>query len=88
MQSSKGIKAPGWWLMVKRGAPAQRAHRQGRLGRQAKPTRSVWWQEVRMTNAQKLELARKFLSVLSAPDEGVVKSVAVDDVLWTFPGTR
>jgi hypothetical protein len=41
-----------------------------------------------MTNAQKLELARKFLSVLSAPDEGVVKSVAVDDVLWTFPGTR
>jgi uncharacterized protein len=40
-----------------------------------------------MTNAQKLELARKFLSVLSAPDEGVVKSVAVDDVLWTFPGT-
>lgn len=34
-----------------------------------------------MTNAQKLDLARKFLSVLSAPDEGVVKSVAVDDVL-------
>jgi ketosteroid isomerase-like protein len=41
-----------------------------------------------MTNGQKLELARKFLSVLSAPDEDVVKSVAVDDVLWTFPGTR
>jgi ketosteroid isomerase-like protein len=40
-----------------------------------------------MTNGQKLELARKFLSVLSAPDEDVVKSVAVDDVLWTFPGT-
>jgi hypothetical protein len=40
-----------------------------------------------MTNAQKLERARKFLSVLSAPDEGVVKSVAVDDVRWTCPGT-
>jgi uncharacterized protein len=40
-----------------------------------------------MTNGRKLELARKFLSVLSAPDEEVVKSVAADDVLWTFPGT-
>jgi ketosteroid isomerase-like protein len=43
--------------------------------------------EVRMTNEEKLQLARKFLSVLSAPDEAVVKSVAVDDVIWTFPGT-
>ena len=40
-----------------------------------------------MTNGQKLESARKFLCVLGVPDEGVVKSVAVDDVLWTFPGT-
>jgi hypothetical protein len=40
-----------------------------------------------MTNEEKLQLAKKFLSVLSAPDADVVKSVAVDDVLWTFPGS-
>jgi ketosteroid isomerase-like protein len=40
-----------------------------------------------MTNEEKLQLAKKFLSVLSAPDTDVVKSVAVDDVLWTFPGS-
>jgi uncharacterized protein len=40
-----------------------------------------------MTHEEKLQLAMKFLSILSAPDEGVIKSVAVDDVLWTFPGS-
>jgi ketosteroid isomerase-like protein len=40
-----------------------------------------------MTQEEKLQLARKFLSVLSAPDEEVVKSVVVDDMLWTFPGS-
>jgi ketosteroid isomerase-like protein len=40
-----------------------------------------------MTNEEKLQLAKKFLSVLSAPNADVVKSVAVDDVLWTFPGS-
>lgn len=40
-----------------------------------------------MTQEEKLQLAMKFLSVLSAPDEEVVKSVVVDDMLWTFPGS-
>ena len=40
-----------------------------------------------MTNEEKLQLAKTFLSVLSGPDEDVVKRTAVDDVLWTFPGT-
>jgi uncharacterized protein len=29
----------------------------------------------------------KILSVLSAPDEEVVRSVTTDDVVWTFPGS-
>jgi uncharacterized protein len=40
-----------------------------------------------MTQEEKLQLAMKFLSVLSAPDEEVVKKVVVDDMLWTFPGS-
>jgi uncharacterized protein len=40
-----------------------------------------------MTQDKKLQLAMKFLSVLSTPDEAVVKSVVVDDMLWTFPGS-
>jgi ketosteroid isomerase-like protein len=40
-----------------------------------------------VTNEEKLQLAKKFLSVLSTPSEDVVKSVAHDDVLWTFPGS-
>ncbi len=40
-----------------------------------------------MTNDEKQLLARKFLSVLGKPDEAVVRSVAVDDVIWTFPGS-
>jgi ketosteroid isomerase-like protein len=40
-----------------------------------------------MTDDQKQQLARKFLSVLSAPDEDVVRNVAVEDVIWTFPGS-
>ena len=39
-----------------------------------------------MTAEKKQELARKFLSVLSHPDAEVVKSVAVEDVVWSFPG--
>jgi uncharacterized protein len=30
--------------------------------------------------------ARRFLSVLGNPDADVVKSVAVADIVWTFPG--
>jgi uncharacterized protein len=40
-----------------------------------------------MTDDEKQQLARKFLSVLSAPDEDVVGNVAVEDVIWTFPGS-
>jgi ketosteroid isomerase-like protein len=40
-----------------------------------------------VTNEEKLQLARIFLSVLSTPNEDVVRSVAHDDVLWTFPGS-
>jgi ketosteroid isomerase-like protein len=40
-----------------------------------------------VTDAQKQQLARRFLSVLSAPDEDVVRGVAVEDVIWTFPGS-
>jgi len=40
-----------------------------------------------MTNDEKQLLARKFLSVLGRPDEALVRSVTVDDVVWTFPGS-
>jgi ketosteroid isomerase-like protein len=40
-----------------------------------------------MTDDQKQQLAWTFLSVLSAPDEDVVKRVAVEGVIWTFPGS-
>lgn len=31
--------------------------------------------------------ARKFLSILAHPDAEVVKTVAIEDIVWTFPGT-
>ncbi len=40
-----------------------------------------------MTNDEKQQLARKFLSVLGRPDEALVKSVTVADVVWSFPGS-
>ena len=39
-----------------------------------------------MTLDDKQSLARRFLSVLGHPDAEVVKSVAIDDVVWSFPG--
>jgi ketosteroid isomerase-like protein len=39
-----------------------------------------------MTSQDMEKLTRRFLSVLGHPDAEVVKSVAVDDVVWTFPG--
>ncbi len=39
-----------------------------------------------MTLDERQQLARKFLSVLGHPDAEVVKAVAVDDVVWSFPG--
>jgi ketosteroid isomerase-like protein len=39
-----------------------------------------------MKDDEKLALARRFLSVLRNPDPDVIKSVAVEDVVWTFPG--
>jgi ketosteroid isomerase-like protein len=43
--------------------------------------------ETIMDNEQKQKLALKFLSILGKPDASVVKDVAVEDVIWTFPGT-
>src|ERR1700722_20834742 len=40
-----------------------------------------------MTNGDKERLAKRFLSVLGKPDAQLVKSVAVDDLIWTFPGS-
>jgi uncharacterized protein len=39
-----------------------------------------------MTLDEKQQLARRFLSVLGHPDAEVVRSVTVDDVVWSFPG--
>jgi hypothetical protein len=41
-----------------------------------------------MTIQDKQAMARQFLSVLGRPDAEVVKSVAVNDVVWSFPGKR
>ena len=40
-----------------------------------------------MTPDEKLQLARKFLSVLSTPDESTVRSVVADEMVWSFPGS-
>jgi ketosteroid isomerase-like protein len=40
-----------------------------------------------MTPDQKLQLAKTFLSVLSKPDQNLVKSIVVEDMIWTFPGS-
>jgi uncharacterized protein len=40
-----------------------------------------------MTLEKKQQTARRFLSVLSHPDAEVVKSVATEDFVWTFPGS-
>jgi uncharacterized protein len=39
-----------------------------------------------VSNETKEESARKFLSVLGHPDADVIRSVAVEDVVWSFPG--
>ncbi|HEX4411395.1 MAG TPA: nuclear transport factor 2 family protein [Xanthobacteraceae bacterium] len=39
-----------------------------------------------MTLERKQAPALKFLSILGKPDADVVKEVAVEDVVWTFPG--
>jgi len=39
-----------------------------------------------MIAEKKQQLARTFLSVLSHPDPEVIKSTAVEDVIWSFPG--
>ncbi len=40
-----------------------------------------------MTEDEKKDQARRFLSLLGNPNEDVLRSVAVEDVTWTFPGT-
>jgi uncharacterized protein len=39
-----------------------------------------------VTPQRKEDLARKFLTVLSHPDADVIKDVATEDVIWSFPG--
>lgn len=39
-----------------------------------------------MTDEDKQQLARTFLSVLGNPNEDVLRSVVADDVVWSFPG--
>lgn len=39
-----------------------------------------------MTFEEQERIARKFLSVLGHPDAEVIKSVTVEDVVWTYPG--
>lgn len=40
-----------------------------------------------MTSDEKRQLAHRFLSVLSAPDEEVVRGVVNEDMVWSFPGS-
>jgi hypothetical protein len=40
-----------------------------------------------MSAENREDLARKFLSILGSSDADVVKTVAVEDTTWTFPGT-
>jgi uncharacterized protein len=44
-------------------------------------------QERSMTEDEKQHHARRFLSLLGNPNEDLLRSVAVEDVTWTFPGT-
>jgi hypothetical protein len=41
-----------------------------------------------MTQDEQQQLARAFLSVLRTPDADVIRRVAVEDVVWSFPGSR
>jgi ketosteroid isomerase-like protein len=43
--------------------------------------------EAVMDHEKKQQLALKFLSILGKPDASVVRDVAVEDMIWTFPGT-
>jgi uncharacterized protein len=40
-----------------------------------------------MTRDEQQRLARTFLSVLRSPNADVIRQVAVDDVIWSFPGS-
>ena len=40
-----------------------------------------------MDYEQKQKLTIKFLSILGRPDASVARAVAVEDMIWTFPGT-
>jgi uncharacterized protein len=40
-----------------------------------------------MTQEEQQQLARAFLSVLRTPDADVIRRVAVEDVVWGFPGS-
>lgn len=40
-----------------------------------------------MTHGEQEQLARAFLSVLLTPDTDLIRRVAVEDVVWSFPGS-
>jgi ketosteroid isomerase-like protein len=40
-----------------------------------------------MTSDEQQRLARTFLSVLRSPDADVIRQVAIDDIIWSFPGS-
>jgi ketosteroid isomerase-like protein len=40
-----------------------------------------------VTHEEQQQLARTFLSVLRSPDADVIRQVAVEDVIWSFPGS-
>jgi uncharacterized protein len=40
-----------------------------------------------MTDEEKRLLALRFLTILGKPDIDVVRQVAVEDMIWTFPGS-
>jgi uncharacterized protein len=40
-----------------------------------------------MTHDEQEHLARAFLSVLRTPDTDLIRRVAVEDVVWSFPGS-
>jgi uncharacterized protein len=40
-----------------------------------------------MTRDDQQRVARTFLTVLSSPDPDVIRQVAIEDVIWSFPGS-
>jgi uncharacterized protein len=58
-----------------------------RRSKEALSRNSSTERERAMTEDEKKRQAQRFLSLLGNPNEDVLRSVAVEDVTWTFPGT-